>query len=55
MEELHFGEGNDHLQRPLTPTVHADTREVTERSPLEVVHISTTVSFEHKVQEGKHQ
>ena len=55
MEALHFGEGNDHPHRPLTPAVHTDTREVTERSPSEVVHISTTVSFEHQVQEGKHQ
>ena len=55
MEALHFCEGNDHTHRPSTPVVHTDTREVIERSPLEVVHISTTVSFEHQVQEGKHQ
>ena len=55
MEALHFGEGNDHPHIPPTPTVHIDTREVTERLPLEVVHISTTVSFEHQVQERKHQ
>ena len=55
MEALHFGEGNNHPHRPPTPAVHADTREVTERSPLEVVHISTAVSFEYQVQEGKHQ
>ena len=55
MEALHFGEGNDHRHRPQTPIVHTDTREVTERSPLEVVHISKTVSFEHQVQEEKHQ
>ena len=55
MEALHFGEGNDHPHRPPTPVVHADIREVTERSPSEVVHISTIVSFEHQVQEGKHQ
>ena len=55
MEALHFGEGNDHPQIPLTPIVHIDTREVTEWSPSEVVHISTTVSFEYQVQEGKHQ
>ena len=55
METLHFGEGSDHPHRPLTPAVHADTREVIERLPTEVVHISTTVSFEHQVQEGKHQ
>ena len=47
MEELHFGEGNDHPHRPPTPVVHADTREVTELSPSEVVHISTTVSFQN--------
>ena len=29
-KQLHFGEGNDHPQRPSTPAVHADTREVTE-------------------------
>ena len=55
MKELHFGEGNDYPHRPPTPAVHVDTRKLTERSPLEVVHISTTVSFEHQVQEGKHQ
>jgi hypothetical protein len=55
MEALHFGEGNDHPHRPPTPAVHTDTREVAERSPLEVVHISATVSFEHQVQEGKTQ
>ena len=52
MEALHFGEGNDHPHRPLTPVVHIDTREVTERSTSEVVHVYTTVSFEHQVQEG---
>ena len=55
MEALHFGEENDYPHRPPTPTVHADTRQVTKRLPSEVVHISTTVSFEHQVQEGKHQ
>ena len=55
MEALHFGEGNDHPHRPSTPVVHIDTREVTKQYPLEVFHISTTVSFEHQVQEGKHQ
>jgi hypothetical protein len=55
MEALHFVEGNDHSHRPPTPAVHIDTREVVERSPLEVVHISETVSFEHQVQEGQHQ
>jgi hypothetical protein len=30
MEALHFGEGNDHPHRPLTPTVHTDIREVVE-------------------------
>ena len=53
MEALRFGEGNDHPYRPPTPVVHTDTWEVTERLPSEVVHISTTVSFEHQVQEGK--
>ena len=52
MEALHFGEGNNHPHRPPPPTVHTDTREIVERSPLEVVHISTTVSFGHQVQEG---
>ena len=33
MEALHFGEGNDHPHRPPTLVVHANTREVTERSP----------------------
>ena len=55
MEALHFGEGNDHPHIPLTPTVHIDTREVVERSPLEVVHISATFSFKHQVKEGYHQ
>jgi hypothetical protein len=55
MEALHFREGNNHLHRPSTPAVHTDTREVAERSPSEVVHIYATVSFEHEVQEGKHQ
>ena len=47
MEALHFGKGNSHPHRPLTPVVHTDTREVAERSPSEVVHIPATVSFEH--------
>ena len=51
MEALNFGEGNNHPYRPSTPEVHTDTREVAERSPSEVVHISATVSFEHQVQE----
>ena len=55
MEALHFGEGKDHPHRLPTPIVHVDTREVTEQSPSKVFHISTTVSFEHQVQEGKHQ
>ena len=55
MEALHFGEGNDHPHRPPILVVHKDTREVTERFPSEVVHIYTIVSFEHQVQEGKHQ
>ena len=54
MEALYFWEGNDHPDRPQTPGVHVDTREVTKRSPSEVVHISTIVSFEHQVEEGKH-
>ena len=52
MEELMFGERNGHPHKPSAPVVHIDTGEVTERSPLEVVHISATVSFEHQVQEG---
>ena len=55
MEELHFGEGKNHPHRPPALAVHTDTREIVERSPLEVVHISATVSFEHKVQEEWHQ
>ena len=55
MEALHFGEGNDHPHRPPNPAVHIYIREVIERSPSEVVHISTTISFEHQVQEGKRQ
>ena len=55
MEALHFGEGNDHPHTPLTPAIHIDTREVTEQSPSELVHISTIVSFERQVEEGKHQ
>ena len=55
MEALHFGEGNGHPHRPLTPIFHIDAREVVERSPSEVVHISATVSFEHQVQERQHQ
>jgi hypothetical protein len=47
MEALHFGKGNDHPHRPLTPAVHTDIREVAERLPSEVVHIPATVSFEH--------
>ena len=53
MEALHFGEGNDHPHKPSAPTIHTDIREVIERSPSEVVHISTIVSFEHQVQEGQ--
>jgi hypothetical protein len=52
VEALHFGEGNDHPRKPLTPAVHTDIKEVVERSPSEVVHITATVSFEHQVQEG---
>ena len=52
MEALHFWEGDHHPHIPLTPAVHTDTREVAERSPSEVVHISATISFEHQVQEG---
>jgi hypothetical protein len=47
MEALHFGKGNGHPHRPLTPTVHTNTRKVAERSPSEVVHIPATFSFEH--------
>ena len=49
MEALHFGEGNDYPHRPPPPAVHTDTMEVIERSPSKVVHIYTTVSFEHQV------
>ena len=52
MEALHSGEGNSHPHRPPTPAVHTDTREVAERFPSEVVHISATISFEHQVQKG---
>ena len=52
MEALHFGEGDNHPHRPPTPIVHTDTREVAELLPLEVVHIPTTISFEHQLQEG---
>ena len=55
MEALQFGEGNHHPHKPPSPAVHIDTREVAERSPSEVVHISTTVSFEQQVQEGQQQ
>jgi hypothetical protein len=47
MEALHFGKGNSHPHRPLNLAVHADTREVAERSPSEVVHIPAIVSFEN--------
>jgi hypothetical protein len=30
MEALHFGKGNGHPHRTLTPAVHTDTREVAE-------------------------
>ena len=52
MEALHFGEGDNHPHIPLTLAVHTDTREVLERSPSEVVHISAKISFENQVQEG---
>ena len=55
MEALHFAEGNDHPHRPSTPAVHTYTREVIEQFPSGVIHISTTVSFEYQVQEGKNQ
>ena len=55
MEALHFGEGDNHPHRPPTLAVNTDTREVAERSPSEVVHISKKISFEHQVQEGNHQ
>ena len=51
MEALHFGEGDNHPHKTLTPAVHIDTREVVERSPSKVVHISAKISFEHQVQE----
>ena len=47
MEALHSGEGNGHPHRSSTPAVHIDTREVAEGSPSEMVHIPTTVPFEH--------
>lgn len=47
MEALHYREGNDHPHRPLTHAVHIDTRAVAERSPLEMVHIPTTIPSEH--------
>lgn len=55
MEALHSRETNSHPHRPLTPAVHKYPREVTERSPSEMVHIFSTIPFEHQVQEGKHQ
>ena len=55
MEALHFGKGKNDPHRPPTPTVHIDTTKFIERFPSEVVYTSTTVSFEHQVQEGKHQ
>ena len=45
MEALHFGEGNGHPHRPTTLIVDTNTREVAEQSPLEVFHISATISF----------
>ena len=50
MEELHFGEGDNHPHRLLTPAVHTDIGEIPERLPSEVGHIFATISFEHKVQ-----
>jgi len=47
MEALHYGEGNGHPYRPPTSIVHIDTREVAERSPLEMVHLFATIPFEH--------
>jgi hypothetical protein len=47
MEALHFGKGNGHPHRPLTPAFHTDTTEVAKRSPSEVFHIPATVPFEH--------
>ena len=52
MEELHFGEVNNHPHRTPALVVHIDTRDVVERFPSKVVHISATISFEHQVQEG---
>jgi len=49
MEALHFGEGNDHPNRPPTPAVHTDAREVAERSQSGMVHILATVPFEYQV------
>jgi hypothetical protein len=52
MEALQFGKGNDHPHRPSTLTVHTYIREITERSPLEVVHIPATVHFNIKYKKG---
>lgn len=47
MEALHSWEGNNHPHKPLARVVHTDTREVGERFPLEMVHVPTTIPFEH--------
>lgn len=45
MESLNYGEGNDHPHISPSSTAHIDTREVAERSPFEMVHLSATVPF----------
>jgi len=47
MKALRYGEGNDHPHRPLIPAVHTYTRKVAELSKSEMVHIPTTIPFEH--------
>jgi len=47
MEELHFGEGNDHPHIPPASIVHTDIREVAEWLPSEMFHLSTKVPFEN--------
>lgn len=52
MEALHSGEGNSHPHRPPTSTVHADIREVTELSPLEMVHCLRKFHLNIKYKKG---